>query len=117
MAIYLVKSRRLKIALSTARADFGRNIFNNIQLPLKPMLALDLLLSRLTVTELANHHSSISAVHTLVRPDLARVQDMFGIEHLLDVLHQLEAGAVLLGDILLTAQTDTVLSRGRPADR
>ena len=117
MAINLVKSRRLKIALSTARADLGRNIFNNIELPLKPMLAFDLLPSRLAITELANHHSSISAAYAFVRPDLARVQDVFGIKHLLDLLHQCEAGAVLLGDILLTAQPDAVLTRGRPADR
>ena len=117
MAVDLVKGRRLKIALSTAGADLGGNIFNNIQLPLEPMLTLDFLPSRLAITELANHRSLISAVHVFVRPDLARVQEVLGIKHLLDLLHQLKAGAVLLGDILLTAQTDAVLSRGCSTNR
>ena len=42
---------------------------------------------------------------------------MFGIKHLLDLLHQFKAWAVLLGDVLPTPQADPVLTRGCAADR
>src|SRR5262247_1731671 len=50
-------------------------------------------------------------------PDLSRVQNVLGVEELLDAFHQLQGRAVFLPQVLATPQTDARLARGGAADR
>src|SRR5262245_15549695 len=50
-------------------------------------------------------------------PDLPWVQDVLGIEELLDALHQFQRRTVFLLHVLTTAQTNAVLARSGTTNR